>query len=517
MFRKCFALLLAVMLIAANVVPVAHAAGNDPLVLHIQSSLEGAPLRHYYLKDGTPARSEQIDNSKTYTAYTYSGQVLRLKQEYYNGKLTRMTSYDQYGTQIDETRYEENGQVQLQLVSEPTYDKLGRLVQFRQWDQKDPQLVVYTERYEYHEDPTILLGQYEQDGDLTNGPEPIEWMVLGAEGENVLLVSKYALDSRPYHKDSKSVNWETSDVRTWLNESFYTSAFSGSPTSYLNYYNSIFTLSEAPKNKVTDRVFLLSQEEVIWYLPTEADRSCTPTTYATAQNAASKNADGVNRWLLRSAYGSDNLIVGFAADGTSHSYLSDSDSGLQGLIRPAMWVNKTVFYGSQLPVSRKHVSSVFTDPDTNQVDYNVAELYTYDRAGNLTCFQDYRTGEMERWEYDSYGNPTRWLYTTRFDDHHAEATYENRYSASGLLLEQKMTRQLFTGESKGEAPAKTESSKEAYTYDKAGRLTDVRYTDVAGNTGTKSYRYDAQGNLLSITMNGAIYAQYIPLSQALAK
>ena len=92
MFRKCFALLLAVMLIAANVVPVAHAAGNDPLVLHIQSSLEGAPLRHYYLKDGTPARSEQIDNSKTYTAYTYSGQVLRLKQEYYNGKLTRMTS-----------------------------------------------------------------------------------------------------------------------------------------------------------------------------------------------------------------------------------------------------------------------------------------------------------------------------------------------------------------------------------------------------------------------------------------
>ena len=45
----------------------------------------------------------------------------------------------------------------------------------------------------------ITLGHYEQDNDLTNGQEPIEWRVLNIEGDTVLLVSRYALDAQPYN------------------------------------------------------------------------------------------------------------------------------------------------------------------------------------------------------------------------------------------------------------------------------------------------------------------------------
>ena len=45
----------------------------------------------------------------------------------------------------------------------------------------------------------VAFGRYEQDNDLTNGPEPIEWIVLDVvDGEKTkaLLLSKYGLDAK---------------------------------------------------------------------------------------------------------------------------------------------------------------------------------------------------------------------------------------------------------------------------------------------------------------------------------
>ena len=44
----------------------------------------------------------------------------------------------------------------------------------------------------------ITFGKYEQDGDLDNGKEPIEWEVLSIEPGQALLLSKYALDFKKY-------------------------------------------------------------------------------------------------------------------------------------------------------------------------------------------------------------------------------------------------------------------------------------------------------------------------------
>lgn len=45
----------------------------------------------------------------------------------------------------------------------------------------------------------IKFGKYEQDNNLENGKEDIEWIVLKAEKDRALVLSKFALDVQPYH------------------------------------------------------------------------------------------------------------------------------------------------------------------------------------------------------------------------------------------------------------------------------------------------------------------------------
>ena len=72
---------------------------------------------------------------------------------------------------------------------------------------------------------SVFLGSYEQDNDLSDGAEPIEWIVLDREDDRVLLISKYALDCVPFNEGSSLSTWDYSTMQTWLNETFYAAAF----------------------------------------------------------------------------------------------------------------------------------------------------------------------------------------------------------------------------------------------------------------------------------------------------
>ena len=74
----------------------------------------------------------------------------------------------------------------------------------------------------------VTLGQYEQDNNLSNGPEEIEWLVLAIVDQKALLVSKYGLDTKPFNEIRKEITWENSTIRNWLNNEFYNNAFSSS-------------------------------------------------------------------------------------------------------------------------------------------------------------------------------------------------------------------------------------------------------------------------------------------------
>ncbi len=115
----------------------------------------------------------------------------------------------------------------------------------------------------------VEFGAYEQDGDLANGPEPIEWDVLDSNEKGTLLVSRYVLDAQPYNDSQKDVSWETSPLRSWLNDDFINSAFTEGEQACINSVE-----IENPDNEMyetrggndtSDKVFLLSAEEVITY------------------------------------------------------------------------------------------------------------------------------------------------------------------------------------------------------------------------------------------------------------
>ena len=104
---------------------------------------------------------------------------------------------------------------------------------------------------------TITMGLYEQDNDLTNGAEPIEWRVLAIEGDEALLVSRYALDARAYNDHGGVTSWVTSSLRAWLSNEFYQTAFTDEERACI-------ITRDLPNRKeanTADPVFLLSTDD----------------------------------------------------------------------------------------------------------------------------------------------------------------------------------------------------------------------------------------------------------------
>jgi len=124
----------------------------------------------------------------------------------------------------------------------------------------------------YNDDGYLLFGTFEQDGDASNGPEPIEWQVLKEENGKLLVLSRYVLEERHFTTEPYCV-WENSDVREYLNGGFYEKAFAEEEKARIlatGMTNEIITRSIpkpefADDGSVQDKVFLLSIKEYTEY------------------------------------------------------------------------------------------------------------------------------------------------------------------------------------------------------------------------------------------------------------
>lgn len=194
---------------------------------------------------------------------------------------------------------------------------------------------------------TVFFGSYEQDNDTTNGKEDVEWNVLAKESDRVLLISKYALDCKPYNADYVDVTWETCSLRQWLNGTFLNDAFSTEEQALIQ---DTYVSADAnpkydtnPGNATTDKVFLLSVDEAEMYFDSDESRKCIPTNYAKANGAytsSGKTKAGVPTcwWYLRSsgvnqAYAA---IVHYGGSVMSYGVSVDND---YDCVRPALWIN----------------------------------------------------------------------------------------------------------------------------------------------------------------------------------
>ena len=116
---------------------------------------------------------------------------------------------------------------------------------------------------------TVTFGAYEQDGNLDNGKEKIEWIVLDKKDNEYLLLSKYVLDYCQFQKnkvEGASISWNNSEIRIWANSEFFNEAFSEDDKSHVIQNSIDNTINDYYNLRPTeDKVFLLSIDEIIKY------------------------------------------------------------------------------------------------------------------------------------------------------------------------------------------------------------------------------------------------------------
>ena len=150
----------------------------------------------------------------------------------------------------------------------------------------------------------IKFGTYEQDNNVQNGKEKIEWLVLEVEDGEALLISRYALDCKPYSVDSSNSTWDNSTLRQWLNNSFLNTAFTTleqatiSTTTVSADKNPIY-YGLNPGNTTQDKVFLLSMIEAEKYFSSDSSRQCKATKYAEVSGVTLEGANNYCNWWLR--------------------------------------------------------------------------------------------------------------------------------------------------------------------------------------------------------------------------
>ena len=201
----------------------------------------------------------------------------------------------------------------------------------------------------------ITIGRYEQDNDLDNGPEAIQWRVLDKKDGKLLVISDKALDYISYSYEWEQVEksvWATSCSRGWLNNYFMQTAFTPAEQARIS-LSDIHTdpspgFDNDPGPDTQDYVFLLSAQETERYFPTAESRRVLLSDYVHPHNKIRINRQGWGTnatrihgdWGLRSPnkYGTFAYILDYQTIYWTAGDIWYDGGGFEGDIRPAMWI-----------------------------------------------------------------------------------------------------------------------------------------------------------------------------------
>lgn len=209
----------------------------------------------------------------------------------------------------------------------------------------------------------VQVGTYEQDGD-TETEDPIYWDVLDKDADSILLISHDVIGYQRFSDSYNCVVWEDSQIRTWLNEEFYTDAFDKETQARIkesvlknpSIAGYVIGADESiweSRGDTTDRIFLLSWKEMEKYyghkLPKAEALLCKPSKAVLQRyeeieqqrirekvpfaESAPDVTEGIS-WMLRSTGKSQNQISIIRGDGYYSQCMADYYQG----VRPAMWI-----------------------------------------------------------------------------------------------------------------------------------------------------------------------------------
>lgn len=170
------------------------------------------------------------------------------------------------------------------------------------------------------------------------------WRVLDVQGDKALLITEDIIELHPYHSERVAITWETCALRAYLNGEFF-GKFSAQEqavicdTSSVNADNQWYRINGG--NNTTDKVFLLSIEEVVRYFGDSGLLKKQPEGSWWIDdnfniNRVAMYSNDVSWWLLRSPGNYPNNAAFVHKDG--RIYIVGIRVDREGGVRPALWL-----------------------------------------------------------------------------------------------------------------------------------------------------------------------------------
>ena len=163
-----------------------------------------------------------------------------------------------------------------------------------------------------------------------------------------MLLCDMVIDNKEFDEDEN--NYAQSDIRKWLNEEFYNTAFGETQKMLImtvtvdNSVNSTdFSWNDYCCENTKDKIFLLCYKEAIrseygfanGFFYTDKAKRKKPTEYALIQGAYVDDDSGNSSWWLRSPYAADSYdaycVYDDGAMGEERVYQRDG-------VVPALWI-----------------------------------------------------------------------------------------------------------------------------------------------------------------------------------
>ncbi len=226
--------------------------------------------------------------------------------------------------------------------------------------------------------------------------DPIKWRVLSVdENNNAFIVADMNLDCKKYNETNKSITWEKSTIRSWLNGYDSDSNLDGIDYSVDNFIDTAFTEEEQAVintttvinndnssyrteggNDTQDKIYLLSLEEVSnaqYGFDAANDVSSKSRVAKSTKYAQFNGADTIiglgdifgsknSYWWLRSPGGNSNNACYLSSMGYSSNYGGYVINDNYG-VRPALRINLSSSVWSDAGITDSEGNNGITDGD----------------------------------------------------------------------------------------------------------------------------------------------------------
>ena len=218
---------------------------------------------------------------------------------------------------------------------------------------KDPQLAAEIEALKAGD--KFTFGKWEQDGNKSNGAEPVSWTVIRQDVGKALVLSEKILEFMCFEAGTEENKYpralyKDSDLREFLNGDFYNGAFTADERSMIQTSKIVTEYKDEHYNELTyeteDKVFPLSRDEAARYVCGMGTNVYgLPTAYVDGEHPYSSSSisgvDGIEKvmtWWLRDMSGEPSKEAAVIYASETQKYTNDLEVYKEAGVRPAMWI-----------------------------------------------------------------------------------------------------------------------------------------------------------------------------------